>query len=298
MFQNNSPSEDDSSHGRGRGRNRGRGRGRPSYSKDGFENEDEQKPQDKSKITCYNCHNLGHYSNECKLPNKNKPKKDIKKVNLVEEDKVETTLLMAIEEVDNDILLQGIVQSELEERLWYLDTGATSHMTGKKNLFYELDESYKGNVRFRDYSRIRIEGRGKILLNSKGDTQITLMNVLYTPKLKAKILSLSCLDEQGCQITLGKVILTIRDENGRLLTRIKRSSGQLYLLKLYTIENCLQVSEDATWKWHQRYGHLTFDSLISLSSKNMVRGLPIMHKVNKLCHDCDHSKQIRSSFPS
>ena len=97
-------------------------------------------------------------------------------------------------------------------------------MTGKKNLFYELDETYKGNVTFGDDSRISIEGRGKILLNSKGDTQISLMNVLYTPKLKANILSLGCLDEQGCQITLGKGVLTIRDENGRLLTTIKRSS--------------------------------------------------------------------------
>ena len=53
---------------------------------------------------------------------------------------------MAIEETDNDILLQGIVQSELEEGLWYLDTSATSHMASERNLFYELDESYKGIV--------------------------------------------------------------------------------------------------------------------------------------------------------
>ena len=219
--------EDDSSHGRGggRGRNRGRGRGRSSYSNDDSEDEDEQKPQEKSKITWYNYHKLGHFSNECKLPKKNKPKKDKEKVNLIEEDKVETTLLMAIEETDNDITLQGIVQSELEEGLWYLDTGATSHMTRKRNLFYELDESYKGNVRFRDDSRIKIEGKGKILPNSKGNTQITLTNVLYTPKLKANILSLGCLDEQGCQITLVKGLLTTRDENDRLLTTIKRSSG-------------------------------------------------------------------------
>ena len=146
---------------------------------------------------------------------------------------------MAIEETNRDILLQGIVQSELEEGLWYLDTGATSHMTSKKNLFYELDESYIVNVRFGDDSRISIEGRWKILLNSKGDAQITPMNVLYTPKLKANILSLGCLEEQGCQITLGKGVLTIRDENGKLLTTIKQSSGRLYLLKLDTIQNCL-----------------------------------------------------------
>ena len=70
--------EDDSSHGkeRGRGRNIGRGRGRSSYSKDDSEDEDEQKPQDKSKITYYNFQKLGHYSNDCKLPKKNKRNKD------------------------------------------------------------------------------------------------------------------------------------------------------------------------------------------------------------------------------
>ena len=94
---------------------------------------------------------------------------------------------MAMEELDNDILLQGIVQSELEDGLWYLDTGATSHMISKKNLFFEHDETCKCHLRFGDDSRISIEGRGKILMNSKGDTQITLMNVLYTPKLKANI---------------------------------------------------------------------------------------------------------------
>ena len=292
--------EDDSSHGRGRGRgrNRGRGHGQSSYSIDDSEDEDEQKPLDKLKITFFNCKKLGHYSNECKLPKKKKPNKDKEKVNLVQEDKVETTFLMAIQETDNDILLKGIVQSELEEGLWCLDTTATSHMTDKRNLFYELDESYKGNVRLGDDSRFRIEGKGKILLNSKGNTQITLTNVLYTSKLKANILSLGCLDEQGCQITLGKGVLTIRDVNGRLLTTIKQSSGRLYLLKHSTMENCLPIRQDTNWKWHQRYGHLNFDSLIPLSSNNMVRGLPIMHKVNKLYHECVHSKQSRSSFPS
>ena len=109
--------EDDSSHGRGRrrGKNRGRGRGRSSYSKDNLEDEDEQKPHEKSKITCYNYQKLGRYSNECKLPKKNKPNKDKEKVNLIEEEYVETTLLKAMEEANNDILLQGIVQSELED---------------------------------------------------------------------------------------------------------------------------------------------------------------------------------------
>ena len=42
-------------------------------------------------------------------------------------------------------------------------------MTGEKSLFYELDESFKGKLRFGDDSKINIEERGKMLLNSRED---------------------------------------------------------------------------------------------------------------------------------
>ena len=52
----------------------------------------------KSKITCYNFQKLGHYPNKCKLPNKNKLKKDKEKANLVEEERNKMTLVMVVEE--------------------------------------------------------------------------------------------------------------------------------------------------------------------------------------------------------
>ena len=73
--------------------------------------------------------------------------------------------------------------------------------------------------------------------------------------------SLICLDEQGCKIPLEKFVLTIHDDKGRFLTKIKQSSGLLYLLELNIDENCLQTHEDTTWEWHKRYGHLNFVSL-------------------------------------
>ena len=68
--------------------------------------------------------------------------------------------------------------------MWYLDTDASGHMTGGRELICDLDDSYKGTVRFGDGSKISIEGKGKIILNSKDNTHITLKNVLYTPSLK------------------------------------------------------------------------------------------------------------------
>lgn len=43
------------------------------------------------------------------------------------------------------------------ENLWYLENGASNHMSGNRRLFYKLDEGVTGKVRFGDDSRIDIK---------------------------------------------------------------------------------------------------------------------------------------------
>nr|AAX94900.1 transposon protein, putative, unclassified [Oryza sativa Japonica Group]ABA92576.1 transposon protein, putative, unclassified [Oryza sativa Japonica Group] len=43
---------------------------------------------------------------------------------------------------------------------WFLDTGATNHMTGVRSAFADLDTSVMGTVKFGDGSVIEIRGRG------------------------------------------------------------------------------------------------------------------------------------------
>ena len=53
-----------------------------------------------------------------------------------------------------------------------------------------------------------------------------------------------------------------------------------------------------TRQWHRRYGHLNFQSLKRLSSKEIVRGLPKLEILENICRDCIASNQHRSPFPS
>ncbi|XP_050233920.1 uncharacterized protein LOC126682300 [Mercurialis annua] len=118
-------------------RGRGRGSGRSNYGV-------YERKNDKTRVQCYSCSKYGHYSWECQNE-------------AVEE---ETKL---VERQDNEAD-QALFFSNKEETIthksaWYLDNGASNHMTGDKSKFVELNTKVSGNVRFGDDTRVEIHGK-------------------------------------------------------------------------------------------------------------------------------------------
>ena len=129
-------------------------------------------------MRCYNCQKLGHFASEC---HSGKKRKD-EKANLVaQEDKNESTLLMVFSEEVQSFLLQNQDASIPASDLWCLDTGATSHRTGRKDLFNCLDESRARRVKFGDSSAMDICGEGSILGKCLNGEELELKAVLYMP---------------------------------------------------------------------------------------------------------------------
>ena len=64
----------------------------------------------------------------------------------------ELTLFLLEEKAQVNLAQEG----ETKEGIWYLDSGATNHMTGDHAAFAELDSIITGSVKFGDGSTVDI----------------------------------------------------------------------------------------------------------------------------------------------
>ncbi|KAM0916826.1 hypothetical protein ACQ4PT_009866 [Festuca glaucescens] len=183
--------------------------------------------------------------------------------------------------------------------VWFLDTGATNHMTGSEEAFAVLDRSVSGKVRFADGSVVDIRGRDTVVFAVDGGDHRAFTEVFFIPALKSSVVSLGQLDEGWFDINIRRGILTVRDHCQRILFKVKRSPNRLYKLTFTPVHPvCLStgyVSE--AWRWHARLGHLHFDGMQRMSWGGLVRGLPHIDHADELCEACLAGKQRRQPFP-
>ncbi|KAD6454157.1 hypothetical protein E3N88_08863 [Mikania micrantha] len=278
--------QDTRGRGRGRGRSGGRGRGgRGQGSHEGGHTTDRTK-KDRSKLQCFRCDAYGHFSADCPT------RKNEDQANLSQANADGPTLLMAeVNPKEQSHLCEKTVFPAKYEgqgdgnQVWYLDTGATNHMTGNKSLFSTLDTKVEGTVRFGDDSCVKIEGRGSILLECKTGDQRLLTNILYIPFLKTNIFSLGQADEGGCEAQIREGVLTLIDADGLLLMKVKRSPNRLYKVELKTGKpTCLLTKlTDPTWLWHARLGHISFDTIRRLGNWWKEAGAALEQVYADLC---------------
>ena len=94
----------------------------------------------------------------------------------------------------------------------------------------------------------------------------------------------------------------------RVITEVHMTKNRMFPLKLrkdlkeggvvaaVTQEVFQEAVKDENWLWHLRFEHLNFEVLNLLHRKGMVKGLPLIKKLDSLCEGRNLGKKHRESF--
>ncbi|KAL3609588.1 hypothetical protein D5086_000608, partial [Populus alba] len=187
---------------------------------------------------------------------------------------------------------------ENQENIWYLDSGASNHMCGQRDLFGDLDETIQGLVTFGDTLKVPFKGKGNISIKLKNGDHSYITDVCYVPAIKQNLVSIGQLMEKGYTLFTKNCHLTITDYNERLIAYVKMSKNRMFPLNIQsdTIKCLSAITNSEEWFWHLRLGHLNFTSLSMLVCKKMVKGIPHIDHPDEVCECCVLGKHHRSNF--
>jgi hypothetical protein len=141
-----------------------RRRPRGPHKKQGKEVEARDGGNNDDRNMCHNCGRYGHWAKDCR-----KPKKAQAHLTKADEEDGDSTLFMAqvcvlsvapegvfLDEPHTQAFLGATEDCVEHLEGWYLDTGATNHMTGRKDAFSNLDRTVVGSVKIADGSVVSI----------------------------------------------------------------------------------------------------------------------------------------------
>lgn len=183
-------------------------------------------------ITCFFCSKSGHLKKDCRSYIKWKAGKEKEKVNqAINEDAGEHICFSTMDNCNG--------------RAWYIDSGATSHMTNDKSFFRKINACTNEKIKLANGDNAEVQGIGDgyLMCESKHkgkQNTIMVKDVLYVSTLEGNLLSVKKLTEKGLQVKFeGKTCNIMKD---KAIVATAEVSGNLY--KLHLEHKALLVSKE------------------------------------------------------
>ncbi|KAL2894569.1 Retrovirus-related Pol polyprotein from transposon RE2 [Bienertia sinuspersici] len=193
---------------------------------------------------------------------------------------------------------QAMHTMSLADPNYYMDTGATSHMTnsqGNLSSYFRLSKNNHNSIIVGDGSKVPITGYDHKSLNQ---TTLQLKNVLHVLKLVKNLISVRKFTiDNNVSIEFDPFGFSMKDlHTGSKIVRCN-SSGDLYPFfsdrQVISSSTPLAFAVVSPSVWHSRLGHPGNAILSTLRSSNLIQ----CNKESKhVCHSCPLGKLIKMSF--
>lgn len=192
-----------------------------------------------------------------------------------------------------------LLESDVKD-VWLSDSGATNHITFRREWFSTftlLDKSY---VELGDNRVCEVKGTGtvaaKSLINSVW-LDVNLNNVLYVPNFKKNLFSVGVCTTKKLDVIFNHNTIEVLKGNEVILRGIKQNNNicRLLLKPIIASEANLTVS-DSLQTWHERLGHINQSTLKDMTKKDLVNGVKFSKIDDFFCKGCQFGKSYRLPF--
>lgn len=248
---------------------------------------------------CHCCDSPDHWWRDCpnRSPDWRPPKGSSKKEHQTEKPKssaVERACMATYGSINKD-----------ESLTWYLDSGASSHMTSRFDWldnYVPYSEGYP--IRVGNGELVYAKGKGTVLVISQvkdREFKIRFRNVQYVPDISDKLISIGVADAAGWEIRFGSGKVAMIDNCGDIAVLGHKVTEQIYKPNVKVpMRASIHRSVRTLEEWHRSLGHPSMQTIATMVKSGCATGMAIDNNSKSIegCGECQQGRCKKTSHPS